>query len=858
MPARNEPTLKIVGDPLAAIDALLNMPKSKTTKRTMASSQAPPTPRERLLAHQAETGKPVEKEEVFKIEVLRPLLFDLGYAAGEIEWAVTIPDVQVGTRRVSPEADVVVSIGGEPLLVIDSKNPKNTLAERDVIQAVSYAKLIGTPPAVYAVATSGVSTVCVNVFTGARSGGIPTRDQLTRDRDKYRQRTFTEVELREARSTLITLMSTGDLQDVIARCKGAIEKNAGIRSDESFREMTKVLLVKMAEEKRTTDDPPQPNRFNREWFDAWVKTNVGRGGTHVKALAELFTDACRRYPQVYDDDRRELRIADDECVRLLVGWIEPFSMLGTGDDIKGQVYEVFLKGTLRGEFDQYFTPREVVDFMVGFADPEIGDVILDPACGSGGFLIQAFNRVCRKIADAYASPKDRQEKFDHLVQKCLWGQETDYDLHVLAKINLIMHGDGWNNVKQGDTLKTDLLPADHFDVVLMNPPFTIPYADPEVLAGYDAAAGKHQQELDILFVNEAIRRLKPGKMLYTVLPEGMVNLSKYREFREWLLGQGDVVMSVSLPEGAFIPFGTSVSKTCVLGVRKKGKGTPPAECFVGRALFVGFKTGKKKYVRIEKNNLGEFLDASQSHFAGVRECEGLGECGWVRASSVTPARFDGGYLLNAMARDDLMTDFEMVVPLSEACEVRNIVARPRAGKGKTYRYFDVPAIGVQTGSLTNVRTKSGGEFGGQMHRVSEGDLLFVRINPRQNRVLVVPEGVGDDVLVSAETHRLVLKEGGPFKSKGALAAVMRTERVVRQASRIGTGGSSSRSRVQPVDLLAEVFVPVPSEAVQSRLAEIETAAGRDLLSASRQFLARREESGKLLGDDFSANDLGRI
>lgn len=155
--------------------------------------------------------------------------------------------------------------------------------------------------------------------------------------------------------------------------------------------------------------------------------------------------------------------------------IESFSFLGTGDDIKGAVYEIFLKSTLRGDFDQYFTPRELVDFMVKFADPKIGDIMLDPACGSGGFLIQAFNYVNRKIVDAPFSEIENKKKFKNLIDKCLWGHEADYDLHVLAKINLIMYGDGWNNIYQGDTLSSKNISEDYFDLILTNPPFTIPY-----------------------------------------------------------------------------------------------------------------------------------------------------------------------------------------------------------------------------------------------------------------------------------------------------------------------------------------------------------------------------------------------
>jgi len=236
--------------------------------------------RERYYECQSRLGKAFTKEEDFKIKVVVPYLSELGYSEDELDWERTIP-VQVGTRTVSPKADIVVSIDGVPLMVIDTKNPTETLTKKDQLQAESYSKLISTPPAVYAVATSGPSTACINVFTGIRTDDIPSRSQLIRDARKYREEMLNEVQLREIKATLITLMSPKDFQKVVSSCKLAIEKNAGIRSDQSFREMTKVLLVKMAEERRTEDANPQPNRFTKEWFEAWCKQNEK---TYVDAL----------------------------------------------------------------------------------------------------------------------------------------------------------------------------------------------------------------------------------------------------------------------------------------------------------------------------------------------------------------------------------------------------------------------------------------------------------------------------------------------------------------------------------------------------------------------------------------------
>ena len=141
-----------------------------------------------------------------------------------------------------------------------------------------------------------------------------------------------------------------------------------------------------------------------------------------------------------------------------------------------------------------------------------------------------------------------------------------------------------------NTLSSNKLPENYFDLVLANPPFTIPYSFSDVLQKYELGIDKESEELDILFVEKSIKLLKEGCDLFIVLPEGLLNNKKYAYFREWLLSKADLLLSISLPEGAFIPFGGSVSKTCILGVRKKSSENAyvrPQHVFLGKAIEIG-------------------------------------------------------------------------------------------------------------------------------------------------------------------------------------------------------------------------------------------------------------------------------
>lgn len=797
----------------------------------------------------------IRTEEDLKIKVLIPFLKSLGYNEVDFGYERSI-DVSIGTKKTKVFSDLEILIDGRAEIVIDAKTPKKSISEKDVLQAESYAKLVSTPPALYSIVTNGLECVVTNVYNGKRVTQIPSRTQLLRDIDKSKKQTLLDIEIREVESLLFTLNNTKELYKVIDESKDVIEKRGLIRSDQSFKEMTKILLIKMNEERRVRAKEGN-NRFSSKYLSEVAKA---KESTEIAIFRELFEAAKLRYDNIYTNENEAIQITDNACIVDIVKKLEPFSFIGTGDDIKGTVYEVFLKSTLRGEFDQYFTPREIVDFMVKCADPDIGDVILDPACGSGGFLIQAFNYVNKKINASGLSEIDNNNKFNALIDKCLWGHEADYDLHVLAKINLIMHGDGWNNIHQGDTLKSDKLPDNYFDIVLANPPFTIPYKFEDVLSRYELGLGKETEELDILFVEKSIKALKPGHDLYIVLPEGLLNIKKYAYFREWLLEKTDMIMTVSLPEGAFIPFGGSVSKTCILGIRKKGLEDyrPPKYVFLGKAVEVGYETGKKSYKSKSNNDLEEMTYQLSEIFDGVRVTTNGGECGWISQDDISAYRLDANYLLNKLDRNELMQTFEKLVPLGEVCDVCN--ESTIVEDDVVYNYLEVPDISENTGVITNVRRLKGSDLiQKSFHKFWGGDILFTRINPRKNRIAIAPP-IDENGIVSKEVYRLVVKKNPYIREeyRYVLCAILQSIQVKNQILRLSTGSSSSRARVQEEDLLADVYIPIPDEELQKKISMSLQETNLEIWECAQKYLMMYANNQNLLGGYISKDSLRSV
>lgn len=792
----------------------------------------------------------IKTEEDVKVHIVIPYLQYLGYEISSMRFE-NYMEVQAGTKSIKVKSDIEIAVNDKIEIVLDAKAPNIPLGDKQILQSISYAKLISTPPAIYGIVTNGTDIATTNIYTGKKTGEIPSYSQLLSDISRTRRKELSKVEIREVNSLLLTLNDSQELFKIIKKCKDIIEKRGLIRSDQSFKEMTKILLVKMNEERRAKN-----GELNRFQYEIIVKLAAAHSCSFVQEFINLFNEAIYTYP-IYDEV--SFLISDNDCLIEVVKNLEPWSFLGTGDDIKGAVYEIFLKSSLRGEFDQYFTPREIVDFMVKYSNPKIDDKILDPACGSGGFLIQAFQYVNQKIINSPFSAVESKKKFKDLIDKCLWGGEADKDLQVLAKINLIMHGDGYNNIYQGDSLKNPEIPDNKFNLILTNPPFTLPYKFTDVLNNYELGRDKESQELDILFVEKCIKALdaKEGGEIYIVLPEGLLNLATYYSFREWLLTKCYITLVVSLPEGAFIPFGKSVSKTCILGLRKKNeeKSNKPEYVYLCSPKEIGYECGKSVYKEKGKNDLPIFLKYVNEIFNGIRNTSNGGEFGWITQNEISPYRFDANYLLNRIDLDRLQRTFPNLQRLDKICKFKHSSFTPNIAE--KYRYLEIPDISPVTGAISNIRLLNGNEIGNSFYKAKGGDLAFCRINPRKSRVFIIPDEL-DEVLISKEAYIIELISNEYIDSVYVLASLLQSDFVKAQLVRLATGSSSSRARVQEDDFLKAVFIPIPEKKVQNDIHKKMKRIHKMYWETSQLFLKEFVTCQKNLLSDINLEELRSI
>lgn len=220
--------------------------------------------------------------------------------------------------------------------------------------------------------------------------------------------------------------------------------------------MSKIILAKIYEEQYSVVEN-RVYRFSLDFINQQKSAYQYKSETDI--VNEIFTEGNK----IYQGSRQKGVFPSDSRITLspgtvkrIVELLERPALYGGGEDIKGAVYETFLKAVFRGQFGRYFTPREVVRFAVQLVDPKPGERIIDPACGSGGFLIQSFIEVSKKIrglvSSGLISESEVEDKKSKLLERDLWGVDVGETLVQFCQINLIVQGDGYQNIYKSDAL----------------------------------------------------------------------------------------------------------------------------------------------------------------------------------------------------------------------------------------------------------------------------------------------------------------------------------------------------------------------------------------------------------------------
>ena len=430
-------------------------------------------------------------EERVRQEYLLVLLHEYSYSLEQIAEEEEVTGRGSGKAR----ADFVIWRSAQdkterkpPLIIVECKSDNVTIQAEDYAQGDHYARLTNAP---FFATHNNTETKFWRVRKDRMPGyleeieNIPHADASNREIEELltRLKTFKEDEF----------------ADLLHQCHNVIRNREKKDPVAAFDEIAKILFVKVFVERQLKQRQRRKNLFTVEVLEEQLADNP---------LEDLFRRTKDHYREdriFTEDERLNLKPATGiEIVRLL----ERYNLSDTSEDIKGIAFERFLGRTFRGEIGQFFTPRPVVEFMVRMLDPQEGEVICDPASGSGGFLIRFFEIVREQIfadvdrqyqefrskiesneqqteeekAKALRTKYDElQETLDNdipgsrlwnLANRCIYGTDANDRMARTSKMNMIMHGDGHGGVHHHDGfLNVNGIFEGRFDIILTNPPF---------------------------------------------------------------------------------------------------------------------------------------------------------------------------------------------------------------------------------------------------------------------------------------------------------------------------------------------------------------------------------------------------
>ncbi|MBI5099707.1 MAG: N-6 DNA methylase [Nitrospirae bacterium] len=406
----------------------------------------------------------------------------------------------------------------------------------------------------------------------------------------------------------------------------------GITRDEALaQEIINILFCKILDEQETA--PSETVTF---------RAGVGEDITDVqKRIAKIFNRVKTDYFEDVFDSEVVLKL-DAESLYYVVGELQNYCIMEADRDAIGDAFEVFIGPALRGAEGQFFTPRNVVKMMVEILDPKPGEKIIDPACGSGGFLIGALEHIWRHVdvkANKHEWKPDRRFKEKvRVAMEYFRGADKDAFLAKVCKAYMALVGDGRGGVFCANSLtRSEDWPAamrekinfGAFDVVLTNPPFgkKIVVKGVPILSQYDFGhkwtRNKETKEIEktttlhedqppqILFLERCLQLLKPGGRLGIVLPEAVFGMPTYEYVVTHLRKKVKIRGIISMPEPLFKTSGKggTHAKTCVLFLEN----TPPKpdedwDIFMADAKWCGHDSRGNPTIRKDATGKEMLLD----------------------------------------------------------------------------------------------------------------------------------------------------------------------------------------------------------------------------------------------------------
>jgi type I restriction enzyme M protein len=551
------------------------------------------------------TGKPVAENDKERVRqrIARAMFHEYGISVDDME-----PDFKMRVDGSNKKIDIAIFEPGSEhtaenvrRLIVCQKEPnvgdKGAYKMRDHEQAATefgllHPAMVELPKCKYGLWTNGLEFFFF-VVTRSRFdvkpdnpiGDWPMGDESVGSRD-----VVSHARMRRADPEMLRV--------TFRRCHNFIHGNEGKAKDAAFWQFLYLIFCKLHDERRS----PERRQF---WAGATEQFDAA-GRKEIRARIEpLFRDMKKKYSVIFKGNE-EIDLSD-RALAFMVSELAKYDLGRTDIDAKGAAYQEIVGVNVQGDLGQFFTPRRAIRLMVDIIDPRANERVLDPSCGTGGFLVATLDRLNRQfhreaniqIGDESTSEfLSIQEQLAAFTKENLFGADFALDLARTAQMNVVMASNASGNVFHMNSLE---FPSGHLsgvvdarkyaglgtmDVVLTNPPFGsgIPVTDPAILKHFDLAhhwertddeafrnTGRLQASVspEVLFIERCVDWLKPGGRLGIVLPNGILGNPSDEYIRAWMLRHCWVLASVDLPVEVFVSESDVNILTSLLFLKKK-------------------------------------------------------------------------------------------------------------------------------------------------------------------------------------------------------------------------------------------------------------------------------------------------
>ncbi len=542
-------------------------------------------------------------EEKIRAAYYVELIRDYKYPAKRI-------DIEVKVERRIPDdrADIVVYEDDDckkPYLVVEAK--KDGITDAEFKQAIEQA--FGNANSKRA---KFASVVAGNTRTAFDVGGFKSSEReknvIADIPEKYGKAPKYKF-IKGDNQRDLKSVSRQELISALSKCNDTIWQGGKLAPTTAFDEVSKLLFCKLKDEK---------TKPNGKYYDFQIGTNETPDEV-FKRIDTIYQASKKGNGEVFNE---EIKLSP-KIVYSAVEHLQEISINKTDLDTKGVAFEKFMEDFFKGKMGQFFTPRNVIKFTVELLQVEHTDRVLDPACGSGGFLLNSMDYV-RNYAEENYDPFEAYTIWHNFAKDNLYGIEINDQIARVCKMNMIIHDDGHTNVIAFDSLeKFKKIESHHkkftpnsFDYILTNPPFGAIVKSTEKEEGFieqfelgGKVKKRKNQKTEILFIERCIDFLKEGSgIMGVVLPDSIAINSSLQYVRDYILEKTKLLAVISLPDIAFSHYGANVKSSLLFVRRLKSKEkTNNYPVFMAMADRIG-------YTAAGKDDLVNDLDGILDHY----------------------------------------------------------------------------------------------------------------------------------------------------------------------------------------------------------------------------------------------------